>query len=67
MPDKTFVVYFKPPSHAIQHVTASRAKIHGKHLAFIRRHGGLAALFLVEIVDRWHEIPTPAGAAGGVR
>jgi hypothetical protein len=57
MREKTFVVYFKPPSRAVQHVRASRANVRGKHLAFIDRRRGLAGLFSLEIVDRWCEIP----------
>jgi hypothetical protein len=56
MREKTFVVYFKPTPGAVQHVRASRAKVHGKHLAFIDRRRGLAGLFSLEIVDRWYEI-----------
>jgi hypothetical protein len=57
MRDKIFVVYLKRQSGAVQHVTASRATVYGKHLAFIDRRRGLAGLFSLEIVDRWYEIP----------
>jgi hypothetical protein len=56
MPDKTFRVLLKPPSGAIQHVSASRFEIQGKHLVFLDSKGGLAALFLMEIVESWSEI-----------
>jgi hypothetical protein len=56
MPDKTFLGLLKPPSGAIQHVDASRFEIQGEHLVFVDSKGGLAALFLMEIVESWNEI-----------
>jgi hypothetical protein len=35
MVDKTYLVCFKPPSLALQHVDASRFEIHGEHLVFV--------------------------------
>jgi hypothetical protein len=36
-------------------VCAVRAQIDGQHLAFLDAKGRLAALFLMEIVESWHE------------
>ena len=46
----------KSPSFAIQHVRASRFEIQREHLVFVDSKGGLAALFLMEIVESWNEI-----------
>jgi len=36
-------------------VIAASAEIHGEHLVFLRSDGSLAALFVMEIVENWHE------------
>jgi hypothetical protein len=36
-------------------VMAASAEIHGEHLVFLGSHGSLAALFVMEIVENWHE------------
>jgi hypothetical protein len=56
MPSKTFRVLLKPPSGAIQHLVAVSAEIRGEHLVFLNSEGKLAALFLMETVERWNEI-----------
>ena len=38
-------------------VTAASADIHGEHLVFLDSTGKLAALFLLEIVESWSEMP----------
>lgn len=53
MADKTYLVCLKPPSLALQHVAASRFEIRGEHLVFVDSKGGLAALFLMELVQSW--------------
>jgi hypothetical protein len=56
MPNKTILVRLKVSRVAFQHVRAVRAEIRGEHLAFIDAKGRLAALFLMEAVESWHEI-----------
>ena len=56
MRDKTYLIRFKS-AHLVSHlVTAARAEIHGEHLVFLRSDGGLAALFVLEIVEGWPEV-----------
>lgn len=58
MADKTYIVKFKPPAlGAIQVVVASTVKVHDEHLTFCNAKGDLAALFLLEIVQSWSELP----------
>jgi hypothetical protein len=57
MADKTYLVRFKPPEISTQPVVAERAEIHGEHLVFLNSKGQLAALFLMEIVESWSEVP----------
>ena len=54
MPDKTFRVRLK--TGAIHHVCAAKVEVHGEHLTFLNSDGKLAALFLLEVVERWNEI-----------
>jgi hypothetical protein len=56
MAEKTYLVRLKPPSLALQHVSASRFEIQGEHLAFVDSRGKLAALFLMELVESWNEL-----------
>jgi hypothetical protein len=37
-------------------VKAFRAEIHGDHLLLFDSLGSLAALFLIELVESWHEV-----------
>ena len=59
MVDATFVVRFKSRDLQPQLVSASRVEIQGDHLAFLESHGKLIALFLMEAVESWSEIPHP--------
>jgi hypothetical protein len=51
MADKTYLGRLKPPSLAVQHVTALRFEIHAGHLD---SEGRLAALFLMELLQSWN-------------
>jgi hypothetical protein len=55
--DLTFVVRFKSRDLQPQLVSASRVEIQGDHLVFLESHGKLIALFLMEAVESWSEIP----------
>ena len=41
----------------MHNVTAASAEIHGEHLVLLDSTGKLAALFLLEIVESWSELP----------
>lgn len=57
MADKAYIVKFKPQAlGVVQTVVASTVEIHDEHLIFCNAKGGLAALFLLEIVQSWNEI-----------
>jgi hypothetical protein len=62
--DKTFIVLFKPPLQAIQHVVAATAEIQGDHLILLDSRGELSALFLLEIVQDWNEVPAEKEDSG---
>jgi hypothetical protein len=57
MAEVTFVVRFKSRDLQPQLVTASRVEFQGDHLVFLESHGKLIALFLMEAVESWSEIP----------
>jgi hypothetical protein len=55
MPGKGWLIRFRQSDLTTQLVAAARAEIHNEHLLFLRSDGGLAALFLLEIVESWSE------------
>ncbi len=57
MVDQTYLVAFKQPSQAIQHVIAATVEVQGEHLVFLDAEGKLAALFMMEIVQSWNVLP----------
>jgi hypothetical protein len=58
MTDKTFLVQLKPRELSIQPVIAMRAQIHADHIVLLDSSGKLAALFLMEVVESWTELPS---------
>ncbi len=56
MLDKTYIVRFKPPQMGVQVVFASRAEIHGDHIALLNAKGQLAALLWMEVVESWSSL-----------
>jgi hypothetical protein len=55
--DKTWIVSFKRAELKTQLVVASSAGILGDHLVFLNSRGELTALFLLDVVEGWDEIP----------
>ena len=55
MSDKLYLIRFKGSELSFHAVIAARAEIHGEHLVFLRSDGKLAALFLLEIIEKWSE------------
>ena len=58
MTDRTFIVRFKPRQLSTQPVIATDAEIHAEHLVLLNSTGKLAALFLMEVVESWTELPS---------
>jgi hypothetical protein len=58
MPNKTYQVRLRPPSSAVQHVVAAETRMLDNHLVFLDAKGDVAALFLVDLVESWEEIPS---------
>ncbi len=57
MADKTFIVRFKARELSTQFVIAAKAEIHADHMVLLNPTGKLAALFLLEVVESWTELP----------
>ena len=53
MPEKTWIVRFKPPEDSVQPVRAARAEVVDDCLVFFGEDGTMVAFFLSEIVDSW--------------
>jgi hypothetical protein len=51
--DEIYIVRFKPPEIGVELVAASRAEIHGDHIALSNSKGQLVALLLLDIVESW--------------
>jgi hypothetical protein len=58
MPNKTYVVRFRPPSDAVQHVLAAGIQIIGEHLVMVDSHGKLAAIFSQDLIQSVLELPS---------
>jgi len=61
MTAKTFLVRFKSPEASPQLVVANSTQVHGEHLVFLNTKGELLALFLLEAVEGWSELPEQVG------
>jgi hypothetical protein len=60
MVSKAYIVKFRSPAPGVvQTVIASTVEIHDEHLIFCDSQGKLAALFLLDIVESWSELPNP--------
>ena len=57
MADKTFIIRFKARELTSQSVIAAKAEIHADHMVLLNSTGKLAALFLLEVVESWTELP----------
>jgi hypothetical protein len=58
MASKAYIVKFRPPALRLLHtVIAWTVEIHDEHLIFCDSEGRLAALFLLEMVESWSELP----------
>jgi hypothetical protein len=58
MTDKTYVVRFKTSALSTEPVTAARAEIHGDHIVLLDSNGKLVALFSMDILESWSELPS---------
>jgi len=62
MVNKHFLIVFHRSHLPPQPVLAARIEAHGDHLVLLDCEGRLAALFLLENVESWHEIEADLGA-----
>jgi hypothetical protein len=57
MCDRTFVVKRKTGGADFFCISANRTEIHDEHLILLNSRGKLAALFLMQAVESWIELP----------
>jgi hypothetical protein len=57
MAEKTFIVRFKARELSTQLVIAANAEIHAEHMILLNSTGTVAALFLLDVVESWTELP----------
>lgn len=53
MPDKAYLVQFKPPEISARHVTAANAEVDDDHLVFLNSKEKPVGIFLLEKVESW--------------
>lgn len=58
---KTYLIRFKAPGVSPQLVAANGTQIHDEHLVFLNSKGKLVALFLLDTVEGWSELPKQLG------
>jgi hypothetical protein len=51
----------------MQQVLAATAEVRGNHLVFLDAKGNFAALFLLDLVERWSVLPTKMPVRGAAR
>lgn len=56
MPEKTYLLQFRPPEISLRTIIAATAEIHGEHLVLLDAKGRLAALFVLEMIESWNEL-----------
>jgi hypothetical protein len=57
MSENLFLVRFKPAAISPQTLVAATAEIHGEHLVLLQANGQISALFLMDTVESWSQIP----------
>ena len=59
MPEKTYIVRFKPPETSVQPALAAKADVVDGYLVLFREDGTVAAFFDINFVEDWStESPT---------
>jgi hypothetical protein len=61
MADTAYLVRLKRADLPPELVLAETIEVHGEHLAFLKKDGSLAALFVLEIVESWYEVKALGG------
>jgi len=56
--EKSWIVFFNRPQLESQLVVAANATVVGDHLIFTNSKGDLVALFLLEVVANYSEVPS---------
>jgi hypothetical protein len=55
VPEKRYIVRFKPPETSVQLVMAETVKADDKYLIFLYKDGTIVALFDLDVVENWTE------------
>jgi hypothetical protein len=58
MSEILYLIRFKPASLRPQTLVAATAEIHGEHLVLLQANGQISALFLMDEVASWSQIPS---------
>jgi hypothetical protein len=58
MSEILYLIRFKPASLSPQTLVAATAEIHGEHLVLLQANGQISALFLMDEVASWSQIPS---------
>ena len=58
MNESVYLIRFKLGAISPQTLVAATAEIHGEHLVLLNAKGQVNALFLMDTVESWSEIPS---------
>ena len=58
MNENVYLIRFKLAEISPQTLVATTAEIHGEHLVLLNDKGQINALFLMETVESWSELPS---------
>ena len=58
MSENVYLIRFKPAEISPQTLVAATAEIHGDHLVLLNAKGQISALFVMDTVESWSEIPS---------
>jgi hypothetical protein len=57
MTENIYLIRFKPAEIGTHTMVAATAEIHGEHLVLLNAEGKINALFLMDTVESWSQIP----------
>jgi hypothetical protein len=58
MTENVYLIRFKLAAISPQTLVAATAEIHGEHLVLLNDKGQINALFLMDTVESWSELPS---------
>ena len=64
MTENIYMIRFKPAEISTHTMVAAKVEIHGEHLVLLNAQGKISALFLMDTVESWSQIPNRCTSFG---